>query len=281
MAVHARFLIADVFTDTPLAGNRLGVFTDARALDDAQMLALTRELGFSECVFVLSAQAGGHARVRIFTPAHEIPFAGHPVLGAAFALGAPMQAVVLRLETGSGIVPVTLEREGARIVFAWMEQPVPAIAPIEDEAGLLAALGVERAESPVEVYDNGLRHAMVRLASVEAVEALDPDMRRLAALGDLGVSCFAGDGLAWTTRMFAPAHGVDEDPATGSAAGPLAAHLARHGAIAFGEEIVISQGASVGRPSVLHARVSGTPDAIERVEVGGSAVIVARGEFAI
>lgn len=281
MPVTARFLIADVFTDTPLEGNRLGVFTDARALTDAQMLALARELGFSESVFVLPAEAGGHVRLRIFTPAHEIPFAGHPVLGAAFALGAPLQAVVLRLETGAGIVPVTLEREGARITFAWMEQPVPTIAPFAAEADLLAALGVERADLPVEVYDNGMRHVMVRLASEDAVAALEPDMRGLAALGDLGVSCFAGSGLAWTTRMFAPAHGVDEDPATGSAAGPLAAHLARHGVIAFGEEIVIAQGAAVGRPSVLYARVVGSPDAIERVEVGGSAVIVARGEFSL
>jgi trans-2,3-dihydro-3-hydroxyanthranilate isomerase len=93
------------------------------------------------------------------------------------------------------------------------------------------------------------------------------------------VNCFAGSGKRWKTRMFAPADGVAEDPATGSAAGPLAIHLARHGRIAFGDEIEISQGAEVGRPSKLHARVEGTKERIQRVEVGGSAVIVARGEF--
>jgi trans-2,3-dihydro-3-hydroxyanthranilate isomerase len=93
------------------------------------------------------------------------------------------------------------------------------------------------------------------------------------------VNCFAGSGTRWKTRMFAPVYGVDEDPATGSAAGPLAVHLARHGRIAFGDEIEISQGAEVGRPSKLYARVAGTPERIERVEVGGSAVVVARGEF--
>jgi trans-2,3-dihydro-3-hydroxyanthranilate isomerase len=97
----------------------------------------------------------------------------------------------------------------------------------------------------------------------------------------MGFSCFAGTGKRWKTRMFAPAGGVPEDPATGSAAGPLALHLARHGRIAFGEEIEISQGAEVGRPSTLYARVDGSAHDVERVEVGGSAVTVARGELNI
>ena len=100
-----------------------------------------------------------------------------------------------------------------------------------------------------------------------------------ARLPDIGANCFAGSGGRWKTRMFAPAHGVVEDPATGSAAGPLAVHLARHGRIAFGDEIEIRQGAEIGRPSILYARVEGSPDSIERVEVGGSAVVVAQGEY--
>jgi trans-2,3-dihydro-3-hydroxyanthranilate isomerase len=121
----------------------------------------------------------------------------------------------------------------------------------------------------------------VELAREEQVAALSPDLRALAALGELGVSCFAGSGTRWKTRMFAPALGVPEDPATGSAAGPLAVHLARHGRIAFGEEIELRQGAELGRPSLLRARASGSPEAIERVEVAGAAVIVASGEFVL
>jgi trans-2,3-dihydro-3-hydroxyanthranilate isomerase len=113
------------------------------------------------------------------------------------------------------------------------------------------------------------------------VAALSPDVRALAALGELGASCFAGSGLRWKTRNFAPGLGIAEDPATGSAAGPLAVHLARHGRIAFGDEIEIRQGAEVGRPSLLRARAVGSAEAIERVEVSGAAVIVARGEFAL
>jgi trans-2,3-dihydro-3-hydroxyanthranilate isomerase len=111
------------------------------------------------------------------------------------------------------------------------------------------------------------------------VSGLKPDFAALAELGELAANTFAGRGTRWKTRMFAPGGGVFEDPATGSAAGPLAIHLARHGRIAFGEEIEIHQGAEVGRPSVLYARARGSRNQIDRVEVGGSAVIVAEGEF--
>jgi trans-2,3-dihydro-3-hydroxyanthranilate isomerase len=275
-----RYVVCDVFTDRPLEGNQLAVFTDARKLPEELLQPLARELNFSETVFVYPAAGDGHARMRIFTPAIEIPFAGHPTLGTAFVLGGPMQLHEIRLETGMGVVPVQLEREGARIVFGWMSQPVPTVEPYADPAMLLAALGVERSELPVELYDNGLRHVYVCLASPEDVARLKPDLARLAELGAvLGINTFAGSGPAWKTRRFAPAGGVSEDPATGSAAGPLNVHLVRHGRVDAGQQIEISQGAEIGRPSTLYARVVGTPEAIERVEVGGSAVIVARGEF--
>ena len=275
-----RFVLCDVFTDTPLEGNQLGVFTDARGLSTEQMQHLARELNFSETTFVLPAEQGGHARMRIFTPTIEVPFAGHPTLGTAFVLGMPLQLVEIRLETGRGIVPVRLEREGARIIFGRMEQPLPSVRPYDGVDELLAGLGVERSELPVELYDNGIEHVYVCLRSEEEVAALEPDYGRLAKLpAVLGINCFAGSGARWKTRMFAPGDSIPEDPATGSAAGPLAVHLARHGRIAYGEEIEISQGAEIGRPSKLYARVDGSGDGIERVEVGGSAVVVARGEF--
>jgi len=275
-----RYVVCDVFTDTPLEGNQLGVFTDARPLDAAAMQRLARELNYSETTFVLPAEQGGHARIRIFTPTTEVPFAGHPTLGTAFVLAAPLQLDEIRLETGSGIVPVRLERDGPRIVFGRMEQPLPEVTPYADEAELLDALGVERSLLPVEVYDNGLQHVYVCLGSEDEVAALRPDLGRLAELPAIvGINCFAGSGSRWKTRMFAPGDGVPEDPATGSAAGPLALHLARHGRIGWGEEIEISQGAEIGRPSTLYARVHGSDGRVERVEGGGSAVVVARGEF--
>ena len=276
-----RYVIVDVFTDRALVGNQLAVFTDARGLDTETMQALAREINFSESTFVLTPENGGHAKIRIFTPVTELPFAGHPTLGTAFVLGGPLQKEELHLETGRGIVPVRLEREEGRLVFGRMEQPIPSVEPYRAERELLSALGVERSELPVELYDNGMRHVYVALRSEEEVGGLRPDLARLELPPNLGINCFAGSGGRWKTRMFAPGGGVAEDPATGSAAGPLALHLARHGQIAFGDEIEISQGTEIGRPSTLFARVDGTPEQIERVEVGGSAVIVARGEFGL
>jgi trans-2,3-dihydro-3-hydroxyanthranilate isomerase len=274
-----RYVVADVFTDTPLTGNQLAVFTDARELPEERLQQLARELNFSETVFVYPSEVA-HARIRIFTPAVEVPFAGHPTLGSAFVLAGPLQLDELSLETGSGVVPVRLEREGARIVFGRMEQPIPTVDAYPREAWLLEALGVARSELPVELYDNGLPNVYVALSSEAEVAGLRPDLGRLGELDALiGINCFAGEGRRWKTRMFAPTGGVAEDPATGSAAGPLALHLARHGRIAFGDEIEITQGVEIGRPSKLYARAEGSADGIERVEVGGSAVVVARGEF--
>ena len=274
-----RYVIADVFTDRALAGNQLAVFTDAQGLDSVTMQALAREMGFSETTFVLAPERGGTVRVRIFTPVTELPFAGHPVLGTAWVLAAPLQRGVIELETGSGIVPVALERdEGGAIAFGRMEQPVPRPEPYPDPDALFAALGVEGSLLPVETYDNGVRHTFVALGSNEEVAALRPDFAALEALEAMA-NCFAGSGTSWKTRMFAPSSGVAEDPATGSAAGPLVCHLCRHGLVEWGTEIVISQGVELGRPSTLYARAEGGGGSIKKVEVGGRAVVVARGEF--
>jgi trans-2,3-dihydro-3-hydroxyanthranilate isomerase len=270
-----RYVIADVFTDVPFAGNQLAVFTDAREIPEERLQALAREINFSETVFVYPAAGDGHARMRIFTPAVELPFAGHPVLGTAFVLGGPLQLEELWLETGAGTVPVRLERDGSRIAFGWMRQPPFSFEPYDRAAELLAVLGVEEPELPVELYRQGPGHVLVELGSPEAVAALRPNADALLEVNPYGTDCFARDGGTWKSRVFVPGHGVLEDAATGSAAGPLALHLARHGRIGFGDEIVIHQGLEIGRPSTLHA----VARSVEEVEVGGSAVVVAHGEF--
>ena len=260
-------------------GNQLAVFTDAREIPEERLQALAREMNFSETVFVLPPEAGGHVRIRIFTPASELPFAGHPTLGTAFVLA---RAAAARSRSGSrpgrGIVPVALEREGARIVFGWMEQPIPTVEPFA-RGGRAARRARRRARGcRSSCTTTASRTSTSRSAPRTRSPRSRPDLQRLAELGAVGINCFAGSGARWKTRMFAPAFGVAEDPATGSAAGPLALHLARHGEIAFGDEIEISQGVEIGRPSTLYARVAALRR-VERIEVGGSAVIVARGEF--
>ena len=232
------------------------MFTDAREIPEDKLQQIARELNLSETVFVYKPEDEGHARIRIFTPSIEMPFAGHPTLGTAFILSGPLQLEEIRLETGMGLVPVRLERDDSgRIVFGRMAQPLPTIELYGDEAELFDILGVGGSELPVELYDNGVPHVFVALPSEGDVAGLKPNLGRLPE--SYCFNCFAGEGSRWKTRMFAPSSGVAEDPATGSAAGPLALHLARHGRIAFGDEIEISQGVEVGRPSTLFARVEG------------------------
>jgi trans-2,3-dihydro-3-hydroxyanthranilate isomerase len=274
------YLVADVFTDVPLQGNPVAVFEDGEGLSAELMQRVARELNLSETVFVLPADGNdANAHIRIFTPALELPFAGHPVLGTAFVLGKRLGLNTVHLKTGAGVVTVALTRSEGRIVFGEMAQPVPSWTAFERPDELLAAIGVTRSELPVEVYDNGPRHVYVRLANEASVAALAPDIGALGRLGMVGVNCFAADGARVKTRMFGPGLGVAEDPATGSAAGPLAVHLARHGVVGFGERVEISQGAEIGRASVLYAEAHGSGEKVERVLVGGSAVIVARGEY--
>jgi trans-2,3-dihydro-3-hydroxyanthranilate isomerase len=254
--LNLRYVIIDVFTDTPLQGNPLCVFTDARALAPERMQTLARELNLSETTFVLPAQQGGHARVRIFTPARELPFAGHPALG-----------------------PVRLEREGARISFGWMTQPTPRPCAAPERQPVLAALGLGSEQVTFEAYENGPRHLCVGVAEARLVSELQPDFSALARATELGVGVFHFDGARCKVRYFVPAAGVNEDPATGSFAGPLALALQRAGKLPLDELLRIEQGAEIQRPSQLFARVSGGAE--PRVEVGGAARVVARGQFVI
>ncbi|MBA2282124.1 MAG: PhzF family phenazine biosynthesis protein [Acidimicrobiia bacterium] len=275
-----RAVLLDVFTDRRFTGNQLAVFPDGGSVPEGLRQDIAREIGFSETVFVdpPSHPTAGDARIRIFTPAVELPFAGHPVLGTAVALGVERSlpgGSVVTLECGVGPVPVELSADGTG---GWMRQPIPTHEPVGDVDGLLAALGLPEAVlvAPVEVYDNGPRHIVVAVQDPAIVAALDVDHGRLLAVtgrDDTSV-CAATGGEGWTTRVFAPGAGIPEDPATGSAAGPVGVHLLRHGLVDPGREIVLSQGVEMLRPSILRVRVDGLPDAIGGVGVGGSAVIV-------
>ena len=280
-ALTRDFLVVDVFTDTPLEGNQLGIFLDGRGLSDELMLKATREMNFSETVFFEPpGRDGADAWVRIFTPGGEIPFAGHPTLGSAWVLCEILGKQTVTLRTGAGPVPVKLDVDDGMITFGWMSQPIPDWGSYDRTGELLDALGAvgKTGALPVEWYRNGPLNVYVEIAGQDALAALEPDMQKLGRI-PVNCSCFTATADGWTTRMFAPALAVTEDPATGSAAGPLAVHLARHGRIEFGQEIEIRQGAQVNRPSVLYAQAEGTPDLIERVLVGGRAVVVAQGTY--
>ncbi|HTZ43309.1 MAG TPA: PhzF family phenazine biosynthesis isomerase [Jatrophihabitans sp.] len=275
-----QYAIADAFTDRPLHGNPVAVFLDADGLSGEQMQRIAREMNLSETTFVLPPENGNDHRLRIFTPVNELAFAGHPMLGTVFVLGEQTGAERMVIETAMGPVPIEFERDAdGRNVVARMLQPVPAWQPYEHAEALLAALGVDESIVSVEEYRNGPRHVFVGLPDLAALDAVTPDLRAMGRLLDMSGICFAGGGARWSIRMFSPAYGVNEDAATGSAAGPLAIHLARHGLVGWGERIEISQGVQIGRPSTMYARISRRGERIERVEVSGSAVVIGRGSL--
>jgi trans-2,3-dihydro-3-hydroxyanthranilate isomerase len=176
-------------------------------------------------------------------------------------------------------VPFTYDRSRPGALAARMRQPVPTWALYDHAEHLLDALGVTDSTLPVEVYRNGPRHVYVGLPDVPALSALRPDHRALSEHLDVAANCFARSGDSWRMRMFSPAYGVVEDAATGSAAGPLAIHLARQGLIPYGSRIEIWQGVEMGRPSRMLATAWGGGQRVDEVEVAGSAVMVARGMF--
>ena len=294
-----RYLQYDVFTERPLTGNQLAVFFDIDGLDAARMHAMTRETRFSECTFVFPPEAAGtDFRIRIFGPNGELQFAGHPVIGTAFALVDEGRIAPGRKEVtfGLGIGPtlVELEWRGDQLGFAWMTQQPPKFGPVlEARAPLAAALGIDasaiRANAPIQEVNCGSAFFMVPLTTRAAVDQAAMDTRavdavfKAAGIQRRGLFIFAagpsGDGATAYSRMLGAA---SEDPATGSASGPLGAYLVRHGLVPVsqGGSIVSAQGVKMGRPSRIHIRIDATsPENITRVRVGGTSVLVGEGRL--
>ena len=298
-----RYFHLDVFTAQRFAGNQLAVFLDARNLPAPLMQTIANEMNFPETVFVLPAQAAGaDARLRIFTPAEELPIAGHPTVGAAFALARaglilPDGDRVL-LELGIGPTPLSLIWRGGDLSFVWMTQPLPVFSPpIENVEGAAAALQVPAADVartglPVQVVSCGNPFLMVPLATRAAVDSARLDaaaydrFRQAAGIEPLPVFLFStqavGDANPPETaysRMFAPGFGIPEDPATGSASGPLGCYLVRHKVVTernAGSMLGV-QGVRMGRPSHIHISIGLEDGDIVSVRVGGEAVVAGEG----
>ena len=300
-----RYLQYDVFTDKPLTGNQLAVFMETAGLSAAEMQAMTRETKFSECTFVQPAEVPGtDVRLRIFGPNNEMQFAGHPVIGSTFALADDGAIAVGRKEFtfGLGIGPTLVELEWAtegadgtdksRLQFAWMTQQKPVFGPtMNTPAPFAAALGLDASALrpgvlPQEV-NCGSAFFMVPLVSRAAVDQAVVDPRAVAAafeaakLTRRGLFIFTtepgADGATAYSRMM----GANEDPATGSASGPLGCYLVRHGLVPPDKagSIVSAQGVKMGRPSRIHIKIDLAGGEITRVRVGGTSVLVGEGRL--
>ena len=296
------YLQYDVFTGEPLLGNQLAVFTDARGLSADRMQRIAREMNFSESTFILPAERGDtDVRMRIFTPYVEMPMAGHPTVGSTFALAAAGVIVpgTRRFVFGLNIgpTPVDLEWSGSALRFAWMHQNPPTFGPeIGDRAAVAGALGLTVDDLapglPVQEVSCGVPFLFAPLRDPDAVDRAVSDaaaFRRLDVLASAHPAVFlfamAPPGSTHTvySRMFAPEFGIVEDPATGSASGPLGCYLVEHGLVSPQEaqRIVSLQGQKMGRASRIHIAIAGQPGAITGVTIGGEAVLVARGELLV
>jgi trans-2,3-dihydro-3-hydroxyanthranilate isomerase len=289
------FFVVDVFAERKYAGNQLAVIFDAADLTSAEMQAIARETNFSETTFVLAREPrDGGWPVRIFTPAAELPFAGHPTLGTADVIRRELlggRGDELTLALAVGLIPVTVERTEPGPEVLWMRQRPPLVGHRAAHAEAAAALGLGPEDLdrdfPVEALSTGVFSLMVPLRSLDALGRArivdEPYSRLTAAAGTSTVLLFcrgarqAENQLA--VRVFARDVGVPEDSATGSANGCLAAYLARHRVLGGGELAVrVEQGYEMGRPSLLRLRARETPAGIE-VQVGGRVVPVVRGEI--
>ena len=287
--------IVDVFTDKPLAGNQLAVVLDAGDLDPAVMQRVAREMNFSETTFVMAPSlAGLAARVRIFTPGKELPFAGHPTVGTAWVLATqgrvPDDALEFTLEEGVGPVPVRGEPGPNGITF-WMTHPPLTFGEVvSDRRRIAAAVGLDESalvpNVPLQVASTGNEFLFVALKDADAVDAAVSDSGRLASAFDdeepLGVFLFTATGPdRLYSRMFAPASGIAEDPATGSGSGPLGAFAVKYGLVPPSRRvsIVSEQGTKMGRRSIINIRLEydADGDIPTRIEVGGAVMPVVSG----
>jgi trans-2,3-dihydro-3-hydroxyanthranilate isomerase len=300
-----RYLHLDVFTDSPLEGNQLAVFPEPQGLDTAMMQAITREMNFSECTFIFPPERGGDVKMRIFTPAEELPMAGHPTIGSTFALAAEGTIAKDRadfvFELGVGPTPVSLEWKAGALSFAWMTQQPPKFGgTIRDRQALARAIGLEdsdlAADLPGQVISCGVPFLFVPVRSRRAVDSISIDRRSLAqccresGLEEAPTFFFTTEGPADThaaqtvySRMLAPSFGVSEDPATGGASGPLGCYLLHYKLVTpeAARNVLSIQGVLMKRPSRLHISIDSNDGTISRVRVGGKSVMVGRGELNI
>lgn len=298
-----RYLHYDVFTDRRFGGNQLAVFPNAAGLDARLMQQIAKEIGFAETTFVLPRERNDtDVRMRIFTTSIEMPMAGHPVVGSTFALARERQISAGRDSWVYGLkigpLPVELEWKDSMLSFVRMTQRLPEFGPTFEPADVAAALGlsaepIRATNLPLQQVSCGVPFVMVPLATRADVDAATPDPRAFAALAaksgqeHFSVYLFSTergtDRANVYTRMFAPGLGVYEDPATGSASGPLGCYLVKHSVVQRHDagSIVNLQGVKLGRPSWIHIAIDVDGGSISRVRVGGTSVFVAEGQMEV
>lgn len=292
------YRLVDVFTDRPFGGNPLAVVMDGNGLSDALMQSIARELNLSETTFILPPKHPQHDfHVRIFTPASELPMAGHPTIGTAFVLA--RQGLIAKprivFEEGVGPIPVSVDAREGTPVFSEMCQPLPSFGPALEDIDAVAAMlsivpaAIRDTALPVEIVSCGVPFLFVPLVDLRTIKAvrlrLDLWEQIVRHLPAKDVFVFTKEvefeGSSLHSRMFAPAHGIAEDPATGGASGPLGCYVVRHKVIPSTDELrcTSEQGIEIGRPSFIKIRIEHDEDNISNVRVGGTCRYMGAGYF--
>jgi len=300
MSSRYRYLHLDVFTGEKFGGNQLAVFIDAQGLSSDTMQAMTREMNFSESTFILPAERlDTDIRMRIFTPGREMPMAGHPTVGSTFALALagviPAGRARWVFGLNIGPTPVDIDWDGNRPVFAWKTQQRPVFGPVvADVEAAARAVGLDGAAVrttglPVQEVSCGVPFVFIPLATRADVDAASPNLEvfdrlcEAAGVDNHAMFVFSRepgpDGATVYSRMFAPGLGVFEDPATGAASGPLGCYLVKHGVVPPEQaaKVLSLQGVKMGRPSRVHIAIGLAGGEINRVQVGGEAVLMGEG----
>ncbi|MDT5062370.1 MAG: trans-2,3-dihydro-3-hydroxyanthranilate isomerase [Acidobacteriota bacterium] len=298
-----RYHLVDVFTDRAFGGNPLAVCTNGRGLSSELMQSIAKELNLSEMTFVLPPEdSSNDYRVRIFTPGSELPMAGHPTVGTSFILAREhmielgAEETTIKLEEGVGTIPVTIKFKDGAPDLIWMQQPLPIFGPrIEDVRGVAEMLSIapEAIETrwPIEIVSCGVPFLYVPLKNLQAARnikfRLDVWERVMGNSGVSEVFVFTKetelDGSSVHSRMFAPAIGIYEDPATGAASGPLGCYLVRHEVLPASQrsEFTSEQGIEMGRPSIIKIIIEQGAGEISRVRIGGQCVFMGEGYLEI
>jgi trans-2,3-dihydro-3-hydroxyanthranilate isomerase len=289
------FYIVDVFAEEKYAGNQLAVVRDTAGLSDEEMLNITKEMNYSETTFILSDdQRNGGYDVRIFTPAQEVPFAGHPTLGTAYIIQQeiikePVEKIILNLKVGQ--IPVTFNYTGKEKDILWMQQKEPAFGDTAEPGPVSEILGIDESDIeerfPIQEVSTGLPFIIVPLKTLEAVKRAkmgrEKYLRFIQDRKAKAVLVFCPETYSQENnlndRMFFDCYGIREDPATGSANGCLAGYLVKHRYFGKSQiDIQVEQGYEIGRPSLLYLRAENKEGQID-ISVGGKVVMIARGEL--
>lgn len=280
------YYIVDAFSSQPFQGNPVAVFLNTASMSSCVMQKIAQEMNLSECVFINTVNnvpsiMEPEIEVQIFTPVNELPFAGHPLIGAAFVVNLEYGFNNFKFKTEQGDIQIEVDKK-EDIGYVRMLQPIPTWTPFKYSEDLKHALSISTTLLPIDTYSNGPNHTIVVCKTVDQLANIKPSFEKLMCFTDQAINCCAmevGSPQRWRNRMFSPAYGVLEDAATGSAAGPIAIHAMRFGLIPENSRLVIKQGVEMGRNSRMEISIAGAPSALERITLAGNVVLVAKGEM--